>query len=303
MRIAEFLIALGGTLIVLFLALFLSKREIPTVVYDTAWNDLTLRHTNQRTVIGKDESARFDVEVIGGLLPDSGALAVYLRPYFHGATGVPAEFKSAPMLTVPGEGLVYRRELVNQGVGSEFEYYLRLSAIVDSTGTDSTLATIPAQFLLDQSSTLKIRFEGKPNSIVLVAHIAFMYAALLIVFLAVFSGLADKNTANLSARCGKLVLVATALLLVGVFILGTVVERQSYGTFWSGIPVSTNLTDTYSLLLCLYWVGLLVCLKGSAFKSNPERDLISRQTARILTVVGLIGMIVIFLLPHGTGRI
>ncbi len=303
MRIAEFLIALGGTLIVLFFALFLSKREIPKVIYDAAWNDLTLRHTNQRTVVGKDESARFDVEIVGGLLPDSGSLAVYLRPYFRGATGEPAEFKSAPMLTVPGEGLVYRRELVNQGVGSEFEYYLRLSAIVDSTGTDSMLATIPSQFLQDRSSTLKIRFEGKPNSIVLVAHIACMYAALLAVFLAVFSGLADKNASNLSTRLGKLVLLATALLVVGVFLLGTVVERQSYGTFWSGVPVGTNMTDTYSLLLCLFWVGMLVCLKGSAFKSNPEKDLISRQTARILIVVGLIAMIIVFLIPHGTGRI
>jgi hypothetical protein len=236
------------------------------------------------------------------LLPDSGSLAVYLRPYFRGATVEPAEFKSAPMLTVPGEGLVYRRELVNQGVGSEFEYYLRLSAVMDSTGIDSTLATIPAQFLQDRSSTLKIRFEGKPNSIVLIAHIACMYAALLAVFLAVFSGLADKNASNLSVRFGKLILLATSLLLVGVFLLGTVVERQSYGTFWSGVPIGTNMTDTYSLLLCLYWVGLLVCLKGSALGNNPAKDLVSRPTARALAVVGLIAMIIVFLIPHGTGR-
>lgn len=302
MRVAEYIIALGGTLIVLFLSLFLSKQTLPVFDYDTSWNDITLRHPHQALAKGADPSARFDVEVVGGLLPDSSNLLVYLRPYFHGASGEPAEFKSAPLLTVPGEGLLYRRELVNQGVGKEFEYYLSLTAIKDSTGADTTLATIPRQYLTDQKSTLKVRFEGKPNTPVLIIHIALMYCALFAAFLAVFAGFDDRPGINRSRRIGRSTLAIVIFLIVSVFVLGPVIERQTYGTFWSGIPISTNLTDTFSLLLCLFWLGMLILLKGSSLAGKSEKDLVALPAARALAIVGLIAMIIVYLIPHGTGR-
>jgi len=302
MRVAEFAMAVGGTLIVLFLALFLSRRDVPVTHYEASWEELTLRHEHRAIVRGGEAPARFDVTVDGGLLPDSSVLAVYLRPYFHGAVGDRAEYKSVPLLTVAGEGLLYRRELVNQGVGKEFEYYLRLSATLDSITVDSTLATIPSEHRLDPAKTLKVRFEGAPNKALLVAHIVLMYLGLLAAFLAVFAGYDSRPGAKRQERIGRFVLLILLLLVIGVFALGTQIERQTYGTWWSGIPVSTNLTDTFSLVLCLYWILAMIGLKGSAWSGESAQDLVNLPTARVIAVVGLILMVIFYLVPHGSGR-
>ncbi|MCC6964040.1 MAG: hypothetical protein IT585_12365 [candidate division Zixibacteria bacterium] len=46
----------------------------------------------------------------------------------------------------------------------------------------------------------------------------------------------------------------------------------------------------------------MVGLKGSAWSGESAKDLVNLPTARVITVVGLILMIIFYLIPHGSGR-
>lgn len=298
MRIGEIGIALGATLVVLFLAMFMARREAPAAKFEARWENLTLTHENKPLVKGIFAPTALDVRVEGGLLPDSAELNLLVRPQKQAG----AAFRAAPMLTVPGEGLLYRRELKNQDIGRGYEYYFRLTAPKDSTGADTTLAVLPEGHARDSSAVMSVFFVGKPQSGVLIGHIAMMFAALFCALLATLRAL-DTDSVIVRRRGTAVFVVAAAiLLLAGVFIFGPRVEMQTYGVAWSGFPNGTNLTSSLSLVVFIVWLVFAVSLKGTLLDNDPAKDWIKPQQLRLTLIVGLSLMVISYLIPHGAGR-
>jgi hypothetical protein len=298
MRIGEITIALGTTLVVLFLSMFMARREAPPIEYRAQWDELTFTHLNHPVVKGAFAPSALDVRVDGGLLPDSAVLALFVRPQ----TGTASPYRMAPMLTVPGEGLTYRRELKNQDIGRGYDYYFRLSGPKDSTGADTTLMLIPERRRNDSTAAISVFFVGKPESGVLIGHLGTMFAALFCAVLATMGALDSERLAARRRGIAMLIALTVVFLIIGLFILGPRVEMQTYATAWSGFPNGSNWTSTASLIVFLYWLLFAVALKGTLLGGESNRDWVAPARVRPLLFLGAAGMIISYLIPHGLGR-
>lgn len=299
MKIGDFVISIGITLVVLFISISLSRRKAPAETYTVQCGELTLSHLAPRISLGMDVPARLDVSVAGGLLPDSATLFVYLRPADSPADTV---FKRAPMLTVTGEGLTYRRDLRNSGTGKKFEYFIQLVAPKDSTLVDTILAAIPAAHMADPKAVLSVRFEGAAPSRLLYTHVGVMFAAFCLMVLAVLSSLTYPKDSGAITRAARFAAAVVLLLLIGVFGIGTKIELAMYGSSWSGIPVGGNLTDSAAAILFLYWAVVVLILRKQIVNVESSEELIT-QRVQLLLIVGVALAAVAYLIPHGAGRI
>ncbi|MGB5107732.1 MAG: hypothetical protein WBP29_11070 [Candidatus Zixiibacteriota bacterium] len=299
MKIGDIVISLGISLVILFASIALSRRQTPPQTYTTQSGELTLTHTAPQLIVGKDVPARLDVEVTGGLLPDSATLFVYLRPTESAAD---TAFKRAPMLTIIGEGLIYRRDLTNSGIGKNFEYFIQLIAPSDSTFADTVLATIPAERQTNPKSLLTVRFEGSAPKSLLYSHVALMFAAFCLMILAVLSSMTYPKDPGALTRAGRMSVLVVLLLLIGVFGIGAKIELVMYGSSWSGVPVGGNLTDTASAILLLYWAVVVLILRKQIVSAESSEELIT-QRVQILLIIGAALAAVCYLIPHGAGRV
>jgi hypothetical protein len=124
-----------------------------------------------------------------------------------------------------------------------------------------------------------VRFKGPVPIGLLIIHIIVMFAGMLAATAAGLAAL-DKNR-----NPRRFVLSAAALIVVGGFILGPLVQKYAFGVFWSGVPFGIDLTDNKTLITFLIWVVALIAGR----KGKP-----ARATVLIASVVTL----VVYLVPH-----
>jgi hypothetical protein len=93
-----------------------------------------------------------------------------------------------------------------------------------------------------------IRFKGEVPFYVLHPHILLMFFSMLIGtrcgLEALFNG----------ARTRRLAIECAAMLLVGGLILGPIVQKCAFGTFWTGWPFGHDLTDNKTAVAMLFWL-------------------------------------------------
>jgi len=78
---------------------------------------------------------------------------------------------------------------------------------------------------------------------------------------------------------------AAALLFIGGFILGPLVQKFSFGVLWSGVPLGFDLTDNKTLIAMAGWlVALFMMRKG--------------KQARVWAVAAAILLMAVYSIPH-----
>ncbi len=124
-----------------------------------------------------------------------------------------------------------------------------------------------------------IRFKGPVPDWVLIPHILVMFLAMLT---AIRGGL---EALGREGRTRKYALWTVILLFVGGFILGPLIQKISFGAWWTGFPLGFDLTDNKTLIAFLGWlVALLVGGKG--------------RNARWFVLAAAVLMLVVYLIPH-----
>ena len=122
-----------------------------------------------------------------------------------------------------------------------------------------------------------IRFRNDVPASILIPHILLMFGAML---LAVYTFLLVITHKAYS----KWLRLTVALLFIGGFILGPLVQHAAFGPWWTGFPYGTDLTDNKTLLSFLFFVAALVTLK---WKYN-----------KWVVCLAVLFMILIFSIPH-----
>ncbi len=124
-----------------------------------------------------------------------------------------------------------------------------------------------------------LRYKGEVPASVLIPHIIIIFLAMLF---STFTGLMvlfrGRNT-YLYAW------ITVLTLLVGGMILGPVVQKFSFGAYWTGWPLGNDLTDNKSLVAFVLWVIALVVLHRN-------------RTNRLWPVLASIVLLIVFLIPH-----
>ena len=160
-----------------------------------------------------------------------------------------------------------------QPAAGKLEYYLVLNLPTGELRIPETAA-----------ENVIIRFKDPTPISVLLPHVLLMFFAILIGIRAAFAALFDPGGMRLLAW------VTLALMTVGGMILGPVVQKFSFGEYWTGFPFGYDLTDNKTLILWLVWViaCFLIGLK-------PR---VNEAAGRATVVVAALVMLVVYLIPH-----
>lgn len=146
--------------------------------------------------------------------------------------------------------------------------------IVLSCGTENV--TIPKT-----SDFAVIRFKGAVPTGILVPHVFCMFFGLLFGMRIMLGALAKEK---LRGRMW----VALALLTVGGFILGPIVQKYAFGAYWTGWPFGEDLTDNKTAAMVFAWAFALWITRNSSPASAK----------RFWTIPAAIVMITVYLIPH-----
>lgn len=124
-----------------------------------------------------------------------------------------------------------------------------------------------------------IRFKGSIPAVVLIPHILVMFLAMLFSNMAGLAALGGKD------KTRRLVLWTLVLLFLGGFILGPLVQKLSFGAWWTGFPLGFDLTDNKTLIAFVVWAAAAIMGR----KGKNARGWV--LAASLLTLV-------VYLIPH-----
>ncbi|MDZ7372375.1 MAG: hypothetical protein ONB23_00255 [candidate division KSB1 bacterium] len=126
---------------------------------------------------------------------------------------------------------------------------------------------------------LVIRFRGEVPGAVLAGHILAMFLFMLFSNRAGLEALSGGPRAKAYGRTGF------ALLIVGGFVLGPIVQHYAFGQWWTGFPFGYDLTDNKTLIAAVVWLWALV----RSYRKGSSRGALLFAAAVTL---------VVFLIPH-----
>ena len=167
-----------------------------------------------------------------------------------------------------------------------------ISATIDADGTIE--AALPAQppagklayylqvdnIALSKDAPIVVRFRNNVPVWVLVPHILFMYAAMLLSTICGLFALINNN------RWKRYAWLSMVILLMGGLILGPIVQKFAFGAYWTGWPVGEDLTDTKTLIAACFW-GVVILFSN-------------KKAGRLFALLAAIALLAIFSIPHST---
>ena len=157
-------------------------------------------------------------------------------------------------------------ELPMQPTAGKLDYNVTLQEGVESV-------------MIPDNQPVVIRFRGEVPALVLIAHILAMFIGLLLSVRAGFEYFATEP------RLGKLTLWTIIITALGGFIFGPMMQWYAFGSYWTGWPVGTDLTDNKTALILLVWI-----IAGIAL-------LRKKKSSRWVLFASAVTLIV-FLIPH-----
>ncbi|HVP58378.1 MAG TPA: hypothetical protein VMU02_09790 [bacterium] len=238
-----------------------------------------IRHTPIKDVrAGKESAIEADIS--------SGAAEGDLRALiFYRTGGLP--FQAVEMTRL--EHGKYFGYLPPQVRGAKLEYY------IEARSADNVVARVPAK---DKAAAFSVAVKGTPNRYLLVSHVFLIFVGL---FFFLFSGylgykaLKDRRTLLYIPRIAFL---GTIIFFIASIPLGMVVAYQTHGVAWTGFPVGRDLTDNKALAILIYWIACGFLFRGSLFRKDPSRDLVSMAAMPYVHIAGALITAVLFAIPH-----
>ena len=152
-----------------------------------------------------------------------------------------------------------------QPAAGKLEYYVALEK-------DSVTHILP------EEGPVTIRFKDPVPDAVLVPHVFLMFLAML------FSTAALLFALFRLPAYRTFTFVTFWFLLAGGMILGPIVQKFAFGSFWTGFPLGQDLTDSKTLIA---FAGYLI-----AFLGNRKKE------RRTLTIMAAIILLLVYSIPH-----
>ena len=134
---------------------------------------------------------------------------------------------------------------------------------------------------LNEEETVLIRFRADVPAWALIPHVLMMILTVIWSMATIIFALA--NIPSYKKHIG----ITIIFLLIGGFILGPVVQKYSFGQFWTGWPLGDDLTDNKTLFA-------LIAFLIAWFLRN-------KSYSRWLAVGAALVMLAVYLIPHSMG--
>lgn len=124
-----------------------------------------------------------------------------------------------------------------------------------------------------------IRFKGDVPVYILIPHVLMMFISMLLGTRTGLEALYKRE------RAYRLALWTSFLFFLGGIVLGPIVQKFAFGSFWTGWPLGSDLTDNKTALAMLAW--LVALWRG--------RDI---HKGRKWFVIAAVLQLVVYLIPH-----
>jgi hypothetical protein len=177
-------------------------------------------------------------------------------------------FQEIPM-TREGDALAGR--LPSQPPAGKLEYFVTLQG-------RSRTVRIP------EGESVVMRFKGEVPLGALVPHVTLMFFSMLVGVRAALAALFGRPEARRYAW------VTVVGITLGGLVLGPIVQKAAFGSYWTGWPFGSDLTDNKTAAMWLAWVAAVVV-------PRHRRDPTDR-IARLAPLAAALVMIAVYLLPH-----
>lgn len=275
------IIALLITLILLSIARHISQRKPELKVVES--EGIKIEHTTVVEKIGEG-----DVDIFAKISTPEPIEKYQVTLAYKIDQG---DFLSVAMLPKDENSKSFFTTIPSQSKGKRAYYYL---AVTDKQGQE---VSFPDRVKL-LNPPFMIKFKGKVSPFVLIAHIIAMFGGVFFVFLVLFSTVDLLRGKDVLKSVNNFSLLTTLFIFLGGFPLGFLVAHQTFGVAWSGIPFGWDITDNKTVILLVYWLILLYLMKGTVFKKRAELNLTGHKSISILTILGVILTLLIYLIPH-----
>jgi hypothetical protein len=93
-----------------------------------------------------------------------------------------------------------------------------------------------------------LRYRGEVPRIILLLHVLVIFIAMLLSNRTAFEALDVRGNPY------RYMLWTIGALLAGGFVLGPLMQKFAFGTYWTGFPLGTDLTDNKTLITLLGWL-------------------------------------------------
>lgn len=135
------------------------------------------------------------------------------------------------------------------------------------------------QIRLPEQGAVVTRFKGNVPDALLIPHILFMFAAML---LSARTGLEGLHP---NGRLRSYAWATTISLFVGGMVLGCLVQKYAFGAYWTGVPFGIDLTDNKTLIALLGWVAAVIAVEKN-------------RHAKFWTITAALLMLAVYAIPH-----
>lgn len=168
-------------------------------------------------------------------------------------------------LEMERQGELLTAKLPHQPPAGKIEYHLELLA--DGNPID-----------LHEGENVVIRFRGDVPAWALIPHVLMMVLTVIWSMATIIFALA--NIPSYKRHMG----VTIIFLLIGGFILGPIVQKYSFGQFWTGWPIGQDMTDNKVLFALLAFL-LAWFLRNKSY-------------GKWLAILAALVMLGVYLIPH-----
>ncbi len=169
-----------------------------------------------------------------------------------------------------GEKLVVM--LPHQPAAGKLEYHVEL----DVKGT-------PAR--LPESGSIVTRSRDSVPAWILIPHVAIMFIGMM------FGVRAGLEIFRKDPRPYTHVLWTTILLAIGGLIFGPIVQKYSFGAYWTGWPFGGDLTDNKTIVMVIVWLV-------AWFANRRFKDASPTGYAKWVILASLVITLATYLIPH-----
>jgi len=161
--------------------------------------------------------------------------------------------------------------LPRQHAAGKVEYFVEL----DQAG---------AALRLPAGDPIVLRYKGPVSTPLLIAHVSMMFFAVLVGLRAGLGALFGKEAPR------RLLWITLGCMTLGGLILGPLVQKATFGAYWTGFPWGYDLTDNKTLLMWGAWV-LAAIVAGP--RPRPREG-----WSRAAVLAATVAMAVVYLIPH-----
>ena len=131
-------------------------------------------------------------------------------------------------------------------------------------------------FWLNHGRPVVARFKNEVPSWLLITHVLFMFAAMMLAFRAGLGALRQEG------NWPRLTTWTLGVTVIGGLVLGPIVQKYAFGAFWTGFPLGGDLTDSKTLFVALFWLAAFLL----------------RKKSRWWTIGATVLMVAVYLIPH-----